>query len=130
MTQSSLTTPTEKHSISLELAIEMTTRFRNEKDNILLDQYRESDILPICETYDKDAVMKLLLQPSCESFRIYYGMDADLKLHAILVGADANGADILTGLTEPSLSDEEPGVLLEDGARCPHDCPPESPLNQ
>ena len=56
-------------------------------------------------------------------------MDKDLKLHAILVGADANGADIITGLTAASAGDEEPGVLLEDATRCPDDCPPESPLN-
>ena len=130
MPQSPSTTPTGMHEISLELAIEMTTRFRNEKENILQPQYRESNILPICETFNKEMVMQLLLQPTCESIRIYYSMDAKLKLHAILVGVDATGADILTGLSTPLTNDDDAvGVLLEDATRCPHDCPPPSPLN-
>ena len=130
MPQSPSTTPTGMHEISLELAIEMTKRFRSEKENILLDQYRQNNILPICETFNKEMVMQLLLQPTCESIRIYYSMDAKLKLHAILVGVDATGADILTGLSTPlTKKNGEIAVLLEEATRCPHDCPPQSPLN-
>jgi len=110
------------HEISLESAVDMTTRFRQNRESIITTEYQQSDILAICETFDKDAIKQLLDQQDCVSFRIYYGMDADLKVHAILVGANSSGEDIL-----PSQND--PAVILEDGQRCPHYCPPASVLN-
>jgi hypothetical protein len=112
---------TINHLIPLITAEAMTKLLRDNRNAILSGEYQDRDILPICETFDADAILSVLNQDNCTSLRIYYGMGIDLKLHAILVGADSSGADILpTG-------DE---VTLEDAVRCPSVCPPASPLNE
>jgi hypothetical protein len=106
------------HEISLQNAIDMTTRYRAN---------RPPDF-PICETFGIDAVKKLLATDGCVSLRIYYGMKENQNVDAILVAANANGEDILPA----SASTPEPGnnsIILEDGFRCPEACPPPSPLN-
>jgi hypothetical protein len=106
------------HEISLQTAIDMTTRYRaNRPSNY-----------PICETFEKEVIQKLLDTPGCASFRIYYGMKADEQVDAILVAADAEGNDILPSLANTSSTDTDP-VIIEDGYRCPDDCPPSSSLN-
>jgi hypothetical protein len=116
------------HVISLSTAIAMTSRFRNNKNTILSSSYQNQDVIPNCETFDKESIETVLNQEGCVAFRVYYGMDENLKIHAILVGVNGNGADILP--VESSLLEEEPeGVILEEGQRCPPYCPPTSPLN-
>lgn len=82
---------------------------------------------PVCETFRREAVVLMLANPQCVSMRIYYGLKADGTVHAILVAADENGADILP-ITLPG-SGEEEGVILQDAQRCPDECLPPSPLN-
>ena len=106
------------HEISLQTAIDMTTRYRaNRPSNF-----------PICETFEKEAIQRLLDTPGCVSFRIYYGMKADDQVDAILVAADAEGKDMLPNLTTDASDTDDP-VILEDGYRCPDLCPPDSPIN-
>jgi hypothetical protein len=106
--------------ISLEQAIDMTTLYRAEKENILAEEYRGQNILARCETFDKSQFEDLLKQDGCTGVRIYYGMDTNLKVHAIIVGVDDSDTDLLP-------SGEE--FIIEDGVRCPEDCPPSSDLN-
>jgi hypothetical protein len=112
------------HDISLAAAIEMTASFRDNRNSILQENYQDQNILPLCETFSKSAIEDVLSQDGCEGFRIYYGMDENLKIHAILVGVNDENEDIL-----PSEIEETDGVILEDGQRCPPSCPPASPLN-
>jgi hypothetical protein len=113
------------HVISLPQAIEMTTRFRNEKENILTTSIRGQKILPVCETFDRDAFDAILAQTDCKKVRIYFCMDSTLKVRLVIVGADGNDKDIL-----PATSDTESGeVIIEEGQRCPDICPPTSSLN-
>jgi hypothetical protein len=112
------------HSIPLPAAVEMTRRLRDNRNSILAEQYQRQDILAICETFDAAAIQAILTQDGCVSLRIYYGMDESLKIHAILVGADSSGKDILP----PEASADE-GEIMEEGVRCPTMCPPASPLN-
>ena len=109
------------HEISLQEAIDMTTRYRA----------NQPSELPICETFDADVINQLMATQGCSFFRIYYGMKTDMSIHAILVAADADGADILPATEEASEAsfDDDKIVLLEDGTRCPPDCPPKSKLN-
>jgi hypothetical protein len=110
----------DNHRIPLSTAVEMTSLYRENRNSILGNDYQGLDILPICETFDMEAIQSIINQTNYANFRIYYGMDKDLKVHAILVGADADGNDILTSGDE---------VIMEDAVRCPTICPPESPLN-
>jgi hypothetical protein len=102
----------------------MTTQYRTLREQVLASAYKGQDVLALSETFDRSALDRLLAQPDCKSIRIYYGMDAQSKVHSILVGVDGEGKDIL-----PKTSDSVDGEILEDGQRCPVSCPPESPLN-
>jgi hypothetical protein len=109
--------------ISLNSGIEMTARFREEKEGILASAYQNNGILPICETFDRSELDALLAKEDCESLRIYLGMDENLKVRLLLVAVDEESEDIL-----PESPTEE-GFIAEEGHRCPDTCPPGSPLN-
>ena len=114
--------------ISLQDAVTMTTRYRNNRNSILQTNYQNQDILCICETFDRSVIDSLLAHPNCASIRIYYGMDENLKVHAIIVAADATGNDILVA-SNSNLNEEEEDPIAENGVRCPEICPPASDLN-
>lgn len=111
---------TTNHQISLQQAIDMTTRYRaNRPANF-----------PICETFELSAVQQLLATTGCQYLRIYYGMKDNNEVDAILVPADADGADILPAVDATALTiTTDDSTLLEDGYRCPQNCPPPSQLN-
>lgn len=107
------------HEISLEQAIEMTKRYRaNRPGNF-----------PVCETFPVASILWLASNSACAFVRIYYGMKADMLVHAILVAADENGNDLLP-LSYRSTENDDDNGILEDSIRCPNTCPPDSPLNQ
>ncbi len=118
------------HFISLQTGIDMTTLYRQQKENILATAYKDQNILPISETFDRAAMDTLLAETGCAAVRIYYGMSEDLLIHAIIVGVDENNEDILPSnenvLSSSAETDES---ILEQGVRCPEDCAPPSPLN-
>jgi hypothetical protein len=107
------------HQISLEEAIELTTRYRN---NPVAD-------MPLSETFAKDSIGALIGQPSCHSFRIYLGRKADNSICSVLVAANAQGHDILPPPQANFTTAGDEGIILEDAIKCPPVCPPESPLN-
>jgi hypothetical protein len=107
--------------IPLQQAVEMTTRYRQEKENILDAPNRNKGILPLSETFDRSDFDIILAQKGCVALRIYYGMDDSLTLTAIIVGVNDKNEDILP-------ADQENGIT-EEGVKCPPYCPPGSPLN-
>ncbi|MFT4155162.1 hypothetical protein [Parafilimonas sp.] len=111
---------TNNHEISLQQGIAMTTLYRvNRPSNF-----------PICETFEVSAINKLLATEGCKYLRIYYGMTDELNANAILVAVNANDEDILpSGTSNSTDADDDGPVIIEDGYRCPPDCPPASPLN-
>ena len=113
------------HAISLNTAKEMTSLFRDQKEMILHSTQQGQDILPLCESFDVEIFKTLIELPGCVGVRIYYGMSEDLKLHAIIVGVNDKNEDILPE-DEDSVVDEP---IIEEGQRCPPNCPPASPLN-
>lgn len=116
------------HSISLEEAKKMTKKFREEKDIIVKDEFKGKHLIPHCESFDRAAFDKLLQREDCKGVRIYYGMKQDdQRVHAIIVGFDAEGKDILP--TTSIATDGTDPVIVEAGAGCPTDCPPSSDLN-
>src|SRR6476469_5347432 len=116
------------HFISLATAADMTRTFRANREAILEPSYQGLNLLPICETFDREAFDQLLLQEGCDGVRIYYGMDDGMKVHAVIVGVDAAGADMVSGGAGASLV-AEGDVIIENGGRCPDICPGGSPLN-
>ncbi len=118
--------------IPVQQAIEMTSLYRKEKGNVLADFFKNKDILAICETFDRSNFEALLSEQNCVAIRIYYGMDNDLKIHAILVGVNDKGEDILPASQTQTLiaaDVTDGGDVYEEGTRCPPICPTDSPLN-
>ncbi len=126
MSQTNSLPPANVHFISLNKAIDMTTRYRADKEAILATAWQNQNILPDSETFNRTAFDTLLAKEGCAGLRIYYGMDEDLKLHAIIVAANEENEDILPVLTTVALTGED---IVEEGQRCPDLCPPPSPLN-
>jgi len=112
--------------ISLEQAVAMTTLYRKEMNAILAPEYKGKDILPLCETFDRSSFDKLLSETDATYIRIYFGMGEDSKIRVIAVAADSKNIDILPAGGKV-LNDD--GSIVEDGIRCPTNCPPASPLN-
>ena len=107
------------HEISLQQAIAMTTLYRTNRPSNF----------PVCETFDVDAINKLLATEGCRFLRIYYGMKEDLTVDAILVAVNTDGEDILPAGTAENDATDDGAIIIEDGIRCPPDCPPSSVLN-
>jgi hypothetical protein len=113
--------------IPLQQAIDMTTLYRKEMGEILAEPFKEKNVLAICETFEKADIEKMLSKPGCEKLRVYYGMDENLSVHALLVAVNSNNEDMLTTIkSDNSTSDED---VLDNALRCPPMCPPASPLN-
>ncbi len=111
--------------ITLEEAIELTAYFKQESNNVLDPDYQNKGILPTCETFSRELFDTLLSYPDCAGIRIYSGMDSNKNQKFIVVGVNANDEDVY--ITQ----EETPGVLyaIENGYRCPINCPPTSELN-
>lgn len=107
---------TNQHEISLQQAIVLTTRYRN----------NQPAGCPLSEAFNVDAIEKLVSTPGCRFIRIYYGMKEDGNVVAILVAANEDNEDILPG--NDALTTAEP-VIIEDAFVCPPLCPKPSPLN-
>ena len=98
-------------------AIDMTTRFRTGLPSGM----------PLSETFDVETITGLLSVQGCKYLRIYYGMKENREVHAILVAADENNADILPA-ADLETNDNNP-IIVDEGIRCPPVCPPPSSLN-
>jgi hypothetical protein len=106
-----------KHEISLQTAVDMTTRYR----------MNQLPAFSVCETFEIEAVRKLMDTQGCAFLRIYYGMKEDRNAHAILVAVNAENEDILPSESVAEKAGDNPPIL-EDGYRCPPGCPKPSPL--
>jgi hypothetical protein len=124
--------PTNNHRITLEQAITMTTLYRARKAQVLNPTF--SNVLSISETFNREIFDSLLAQPGAAGIRIYYGMDTNMSIHAILVAVDSNNKDILpptsTGstLATNTGASTDSGTIGELGTTCPPNCS-SSPLN-
>lgn len=120
------TVPTGNHYISVEDAAVMTERYRANLSTVLKQEYVSSNVFPLSETFNKAAFAVFMENNDCKAIRLYYGMDENLLVHAIIVGVNEFNEDILPGQL---LNDNEDVFVLEDAVRCPYACPPDSELN-
>jgi hypothetical protein len=140
-----------RHRIPLDQARRMARKFQDLRQNIGIPGQPVADLLPISETFSRDAFDALLAQPGCAGVRIYYGMDDQFKVHAIVMGVDASDRDIIssaatsstttattatattetttTGTTTTDTTTTTDGVIIEDARRCPPDCSTTSGFN-
>jgi len=113
--------------ISLQDAIEMTTRYRQNKAAVIDPVYSGNDILSDCDTFNKAAIETLLAKPGCTAVRLYYGMNADLQVRPILVAVNKDNEDMLPpNTTDITTTGND---IVDDALRCPPFCPPPSALN-
>lgn len=116
------------HSISLDEGKKMIRKFRSEKDRIVREEHQGKHLLPNCESFDRAAFDRILRREDCKGIRIYYGMkDASQHVHAVIVGFDAEGRDILP--SEGAIMDATDPEIVDKGLPCPDYCPPPSDLN-
>jgi len=120
--------------ITLQQAVEMTTLYRQQKENILAEPFKGQNILVLSETFEREAFDALLAENDCASIRIYYGMSEDLKIHAIGVGVNSQGQDILPTEGIPAAGSKTAlltaqAVIIEQAQRCPDSCGSASLLN-
>ena len=114
------------HFISLDEACVLNKKFRQKRETMLDAAYRNQEVLPKCETFDREAFDHLLDRPGCVAVRVYLGMDNSNKIRLVIVGVDEEGRDMLPEFDLDEVNDNK---ILEMGRRCPFDCPPTSPLN-
>jgi hypothetical protein len=109
--------------ISLPEAIEMTTCYRENKDSIL-DPTVSPSVLPICETFGVADLQAVIDQTGCEKIRVYFGMKAGKNISVLAVGVNSDDEDMISTVNRSYTN-----IILDNGSRCPMDCPPKSDLN-
>jgi hypothetical protein len=119
--------PEIDHFIPLSQAVDMTTLYRENKEGILASQYQNTNILPICESFNRSIFDTILAQQNCEGIRLYFGMDQNLNVRMIIVGVNGDNEDMVPEVNSIETEDDNIG---EDGIRCPTNCPPPSVLNE
>ncbi len=105
-----------EHQITPQQARELTRRYREMRNSIMADGFKES--LPFCESFNADSLKALLAQPGCTGFRAYLGMLPDLRVCMIFTATDTQGEDIIS--ISPG---QDNGIILEVGKWCPPNCP-------
>lgn len=128
-----------QHFISLEKAKAMTAKYRSKQNHFVKEGLRSKTILPISETFSRDAFDKVLSQPGCTGLRIYYGMDDNDGIHAIIVGINEKNEDMLPASSPAaevsadnntaSITSNDGGNIIEESKSCPPLCGTTSPLN-
>ena len=119
-----------KHFITLDHAKKLTKNFRHKRERMVSDEYRGPKTLPLCETFERAAFDALLAQPGCTKIRVYLGMDEGHEVKLIAVGVNEKGQDILPDVNTLADFSVQTGFIVEEGARCPEECPEDSDLNR
>jgi hypothetical protein len=127
------------HILPIQTAIEYTGNFRKTRDSF----YKQVPGLQIAmnlaqaEAFNRDAIAVLLNQKDAlgnpaSGIRIYYGLDRNGLVRAVLVPYDAKGNDIINqlignkavsipGIPSAKAFDSN-GQTVENGQRCPAIC--------
>jgi hypothetical protein len=98
--------PSRDHRIALAAASALLRRHREAAPNVERGGF-----------FHAKAIHDLMAQPGCSGIRIYHGRKDDGTVAMVLVGVDASGNDMSSG------------VLLEEHYPCPPICPDPDGLN-
>ena len=113
------------HFIPKETAIEMNKKYQKLRTELEKEKPKLPFALPdfpLAITYNKQALLDLLGQDGCVSFRVYPGVNKEEQVALIFVGVDADGNNILpVAISEP---DEDPstadgGKIVDEGQMSP-----------
>jgi hypothetical protein len=116
--------PASSHYITLAQFLQMKQAYSDNKNTILLPPYQGNDVLCTSELFNVAAINAVTAVTGCAAVRIYYGMDANLFVHAMLVAVDKNGMDILPPAPGAQIAkDDTDPPIIEEGQRCPPNCP-------
>ena len=66
--------------------------------------------------FDADDVQSILDEDGCEDMRVYFALNGDDDLTAVLVGVDSNNSDLTSG------------PIIDFGTICPPNCDPNTQL--
>lgn len=113
------------HAISVADAQTLITHFASCKTDIITGDYSESEPLPNAESFNKEALLRVLEQEGCIGIRFYLGFTTSDKVVLVGTGIDEDGNDLNLGLEDTSTGQE----LLQGGQPCPTLCPDESKIN-
>lgn len=103
-------TATTAHEIELNLAAEMTKRYRDQ----MPPEGRKGGF------FGAEAIQQLLDQEGCIGIRYYYAIDSNGSPTIVLVGVDAHGND--------QIGDQ--GACMDMAIPCPGICSDPNALNQ
>lgn len=113
------------HSINL---VDVRKYIRNFRDRFPIGFHGQVDMVyPYSESFNKQAVQRLLDQNGCVGLRIFSGLQDDGQVVFILMGFDVNGKNILKKVdinaklikTAHNSDGTVDGVTLEKGERNP-----------
>ena len=119
--------PPDSNYITLARFLQMKQAYADNKNSILQPPYQGSEFLCISELFNIDAINNLAAVDGCAGMRIYYGMDSDKTVHAMMVAVGQDGRDILPDAQAPKFAaavGTKPPPIVEEGQRCPPSCPP------
>lgn len=115
----------QKHVISMQSANSWIKAFAPERA-----QLEKTIDLPISETFNRDAFAALLSVPGTESVRAYLGKKPNGEVVFIFKAVDKNGHELKTQILDENVtSSNVDGAVIENGTRCPSDCPKTDPSN-
>ncbi len=130
----------EHHAISIEVARDLTARFRASIDsfNIHCPGFKDSMQFGHAESFPTDVFIKLLTQYDpkvgfARGIRMYWGRGVAGEIKLVLVPYDSSGNDMINhlvdvskkpapGNTKTEVLKTTDGQAIEDGQRCPTAC--------
>jgi hypothetical protein len=102
--------------INLKEAKQLRRNFKNNRQRLP----GTAEAIPNSETFSRKDIEQLLEKPGCTSLRIHLGMDERNNLKLMITASNEKDEDIL---------EDNDTSVLEDGLRCPPNCPPQSDLD-
>ena len=113
------------HFIPKDTAVEMNKKYQKLRTDLEKEKPKLPFVLPefpLAITYNKQALIDLLGQDGCVSFRVYPGTNKEEQFALIFVAVDADGNNILpvtAGEPDENPSTEDGGKIVDEGQMSP-----------